>query len=125
MRKIIIFLLLIMFILTGCKVKNQEKPDYSEYLFTDVSWIRDSEYDTETISFKSDGTFSYFCACGNPVNGADLCETYTYNDRTKEIKLNCSETTEETITNIKIINSSETTLELDFAGEIRIFNIEK
>ena len=104
--------------------KMQEK-DYSKYLFTDVAWTRDGGNDIETIRFNSNGSFSYYCSCGNPVNDSDLCESYTYNDETKEIKFDCFETTEETITNIKIIEMSEDILELDFNGEIRKFEKEK
>ena len=123
MKKYIIILMLVGLFLTGCndkKEKTQVK-DYSKYLFTDVSWTRDAENDIETIVFKSNGRFTYYCACGNPVNDSDLCESYTYNDDTKEITLNCFEETEETIKTIKIVNSTETTLELDFKGEIRKF----
>ena len=127
MKKNIIFLMLVMLLLTGCgdtKEKTQEK-NYSEYLFTDVSWTRDGGNDIETIVFKSNGRFTYYCSCGNPVNDSDLCETYSYNDDTKEITLDCLEETEETVTNIKIVNSTETALELDFNGEIRKFEKEK
>ena len=44
--------------------------------------------------------------------------------KTKEIKLNCIETTENTIKTIKIIKYNEKELELDFNGERKIFNIE-
>ena len=127
MKKNIIFLMLVVLFLTGCgvtKEKIQEK-NYSEYLFTDVSWKRDAGNDIETIVFKSNGRFTYYCSCGNPVNDSDLCESYTYNDDTKEITLDCFETTEEIITTIKVVNSTETTLELDFNGEIRKFEKEK
>ena len=46
------------------------------------------------------------------------------NDKTKEITLDCFEETEETITKIKVIKSTKTTLELDFNGEIRKFEKE-
>ena len=98
--------------LTGCgsiKEKNKEK-DYSNYSFADISWTRDAENDVETIVFKSNGRFAYYCSCGNPVNDSDLCETYSYNDDTKEITLDCLEETKETVTNIKIVNFTETTL---------------
>jgi hypothetical protein len=125
--KKILFLMLVVLSLTACsdtKEKTQEK-DYSKYLFTDTSWTRDAENDIETIIFKSNGRFVYYCSCGNPVNDSDLCESYTYNDDTKEITLDCFEETEETIKNIKVVNSTETTLELDFNGEIRKFEKEK
>ena len=126
MKKIIIIMLMLLF-LTGCEEKKekQKEKDYSNHPFTDVSWTRDAGNDIETIVFKSNGRFTYYCSCGNPVNDSDLCESYIYNDDTKEIKLDCFETTEETITNIKIVEMSEDTLELDFNGEIRKFEKEK
>lgn len=127
MQKNIVFLMLVVLLLTGCgatKEKTQDK-NYSKYLFTDVSWTRDGENDVETIVFKSNGRFTYYCSCGNPVNDSDLCESYTYNDDTKEITLDCFEETEETTTTIKVVNLTENTLELDFNGEIRKFEKEK
>jgi len=127
MRKNIIILMLVGLFLTGCgdtREKIQEK-DYSEYLFSDVVWTRDGGNDIETIIFRADGSFSYYCSCGNSVNDSDLCESYVYDDENKEIKLECFETTEEMVTNIKIIGMSEDTLELDFNGEIRKFEKEK
>ena len=125
MKRSIMVLMLIGVVLTGCGNTKEAKKDYSEYLFTDVTWTREGENDIETIVFKSNGRFSYYCSCGNPVNDSDLCESYVYNDETKEIKLDCFETTEETITSIKIVEMSEYILELDFNGEIRKFEKEK
>ena len=127
MKKNIIFLMLAVLLLTGCgdtKEKEQEK-NYSDYLFTDVSWTRDDGNDMETIVFKSNGRFIYYCSCGTPVNDSDLCESDTSNDDTKESTLDCIEETEETVTTIKVVNFTETTLELDFNGEIRKFEKEK
>ena len=127
MKKNIIILILVGMFLTGCeaaKEKIQEK-DYSEYLFSDVVWTREGENDIETLIFKSDGSFSYYCSCGNLVNDSDLCESYEYNDETKEIKFYCFDTTEEMVTNIKIVEMSEDVLKLDFNGEIRKFEKER
>ena len=122
-----IILMLVVLLLTGCSNTKEEIQEqyYDEYLFADVIWTRDSGDDIETIVFKSDGSFRYSCSCGNPLNDSDLCESYVYNDETKEIKLNCFETTEQTITSIKIVEVSEDRLELDFNGEIRKFAKEK
>ena len=84
-------------------------------------WTRNAEHDTETIHFGEDGSFSYSCSCGNPVNDSDLCDGYTYDDATKTITLDCIETTDEMITIIKIVKCDENSLHLDFDGEIRIF----
>lgn len=110
--------------LTGCQVFGEfgkETVDYSTYAFTEGSWTREAEHDTETIRFGADGTFRYSCACGNPVNDSDLCEGYSYDEESKIIKLHCVETTDEMVTDIKVIKCDEDSLELDFGGEIRIF----
>ena len=127
MKKNIIILMLVGLFLTGCgdKKEVQKQNDYSKFTFSGVSWTRDGGNDIETIRFSSDGKFTYYCSCGNPVNDSDLCESYTYNEETKEITLECFEETEDTITTIKIVGSTDTTLELDFNGEIRKFEKEK
>ena len=123
MKKYMMFLVLVGLLLTGCGPKQEV--DYSAYPFTDVVWTRDSGHDLETIIFDADGGFRYYCACGNPVNDSDLCEGYTYDAETGEIKLDCVETTEEMITTVKILEMSEDTLKLDFGGEERVFEREE
>ena len=111
-------------ILTGCsenKDPKESSEDYSKYSFVDIAWTRDTEYDVETIYFGKDGSFRYYCACGNPVNDSDLCEGYAYDDATKTITLDCIETTDEMVTVIKLLECDGTILHLDFNGEIRNF----
>ena len=120
-KRILVFLLGLC--LMGCTGEGKE-PDYSEYGFTDVNWTRDSGHDIETIRFSADGSFYYSCACGNPVNDADLCERYTYHEETNEITLDYIELTEDMVTTIQIVQVSEDVLELDFDGEIRTFERE-
>ena len=127
MKKIIIILMLVGLFLTGCgeKKEEQKQKDYSKFTFSDVTWTRDAENDIETLRLKSDGSFAYYCSCGNPVNDSDMCESYTYDDETKEIKFDCFETTDEMVTTVKVVKVTENTLELDFNGEIRKFEKEK
>ena len=109
---------------TGCsdnKKGENQNVDYSKYSFVNVSWTREAEHDTETIRFGADGSFSYSCSCGNPVNDSDLCEGYKYDDATKTITLNYVETTDETVTVIKIVKCDENSLHLDFNSDIKIF----
>ena len=114
----------LLFLLLGCAKNNiGEKVDYSEYSFTDTSWTRKAEHDIETIRFGSDGSFVYYCACGNPVNDSDLNEGYTYDDKTKTITIEYFETTEETISTIKIEACDDKSIKLNFDGEIREFVI--
>lgn len=104
-------------------VLNGEEPnaDNADAAFFDISWTREADHDTETIRFGEDGSFSYSCGCGNPVNDSDLCEGYTYDAATKTITLDCMETTDEMVTIIKVVKCDENSLHLDFDGEIRIF----
>ena len=121
---LIVLLLISTILFAGCvgnKNTEDSSVDYSEYPFVNVSWTRDAEHDTETIRFGEDGSFIYYCGCGNSVNDSDLCEGYTYDDATKTITLNCIETTDEMVAKIKIVKCDENILHLDFDGEIRIF----
>ena len=121
---LIVLILIVVVLFAGCG-KNEDSyainVDYSKYPFVNTSWTRDAEHDIETLRFGADGKFTYYCACGNPVNDSDLCEGYTYDDATKTITLNCIETTDEMVTTIKIVKCDENSLQLDFNGEIRIF----
>ena len=131
MKKIKVTLLL-MFIAAlliwglGCS-KNDigETSNYSEYSFTDTLWTRKAQHDVETIRFGSDGSFVYYCACGNPVNDSDLNEGYTYDDATKTITVKYIETTEETVSTIKVEACDDESIKLNFDGEIRVFVKEK
>lgn len=118
-----VFVLLCAILFVGCANKKADDSvvDYSQYSFVNISWTRDAENDTETIRFGDDGSFAYFCGCGNPVNDSDLCEGYTYDDNTKTITLDCIEITDEMVTVIKIVKCDEKELHLDFDGEVRIF----
>lgn len=101
--------------------KEKTTVDPDPYGFIGVYWTRQSEVDTEYICFASDGTFHYYCACGDPVNDSDLCESYTYDEPSKTITLNYFETTESAITSIIVKRFDETHLVLDFNGDIRSF----
>ena len=127
MKRIIQNILLVsmaalLFCLSGCtENKTEARVDYSEYLFTDTSWTRKAEHDIETIRFGSDGSFVYYCACGNPVNDSDLNEGYTYDDAKKTITVKYIETTDETVSTIKIEACDGESIKLNFDGEIREF----
>ena len=119
---IVLMLLILTCAFGGC---GEKKVDYSHYPFTDTSWTRHAEHDIETIRFGSDGSFAYYCACGNPVNDSDLNEGYTYDNVTKTVTLSYIETTDETVSKIKIEMCDDENLKLNFDGEIRSFVKEK
>ena len=108
----------------GCAINEKadnSSVDYSKLSFVNTSWTRDAEFDIETIYFGEDGSFRYYCSCGNPVNDSDLCEGYTYDDATKTITLDCIEITDEMVTVIKIVKCDGKELHLDFDGDTRVF----
>ena len=84
-KLLLVLAVALLFLILGCTKSNtDETVSYSEYSFTDTSWIRKVEHDIETIRFGSDGSFVYYCACGNSVNDSDLSEGFTYDDVTKK-----------------------------------------
>ena len=120
----ILLMVALLFLILVCTSNiPPKKVDYSEYSFTDTIWTRRAEHDIETIIFSSDGSYTYWCACGNPVNDSDLNEGYTYDDETKTITIKYIETTEETVSKIKREECSDENIKLNFDGETREFVI--
>ena len=110
-------LLVVGCLFSGCsKNKNNDKAD-----FIDVQWTRSTEADTEFLRFSQDGSFSYYCGCGNPVDDSDLCEGYSYNEKNKTITLDFADSK----TKINVKEATADRLVLDFGGEERIFEREK
>jgi hypothetical protein len=112
----------------GCDIKQDKKKTedekvvkYEEYEFIGVQWSRDSECDVENLCFLPNGEFRYSCGCGNPVNDADVVESYSFDETTNMFTLNCYEDIEGMVTEIKLISCDGERLELDFEGEVRVF----
>ena len=123
---LLVLMAVLLFLFLGCEQnKIIETVDYSGYSFTDTSWTRKAEHDIESIRFGSDGSFAYWCACGNPVNDSDLSQGYTYDAETKTITIKYIETTEETVSEIVIEKCDDKSIKLNFDGEIREFVKEK
>ncbi len=83
---------------------------------TEHDWIRSVD-DTEHISFHRDGTFSYWCSCGNPVDNYDMYDSYEYKDDVITIRGYDADTS------MRVIYGDEQylCLYLEDQGEIRIF----
>lgn len=122
MKKVFITIFVVIIGLLGIGIVKSIKPNYSKYPFTDVRWInKEDESDTVNIRFNSDGKFSYFCGCGNPIENYDLCESYTYNVKTNTINLNCTNNVKDIIDTLQIISCTNKELKLKFGKEIIIF----
>ena len=119
---IAVILIIIIVILSIIALNKKEQNSSLNATILTKEWSRQTESDTEYISFSEDGKFSYYCACGNPVDDYDLCDTYTYDKETNKITLNCDSA--DIIDEIKIIKSTEYELVLDFNGETREFHSE-
>ena len=130
-KKVVIWMMAIALLLGMAGCKGGDSPEASGNQgpaavgFADKRWSRDTETCTETICFRSNGSCSYYCACGNPVNDDDLCEGYHYDEQSKTIYLEFIETTEETVTQITVESYDEQTLVLNFNGDLRTFHLEE
>ena len=73
----------LLFILSGCQTGTASKhPDF----LTGHQWTYYTNCD-ETISFGEDGSYCYYCACGNSVGNSDLFDSYKYKEEDSEIIL--------------------------------------
>ena len=121
-RFLIILISLLLFACSFCACSNNKQYDFP---FVDIRWTRDGDSDTEYLRFYSNGEFSYYCGCGNPVNDSDLCDGYTFDPKTNVITLKYTFPSRDAVTKIKVIKCSEDELVLDFNGDIRTFYVEK
>lgn len=122
MKKVLsLFMILFMIPIIGCK----EKTANYDFDFVNIGFTRSTEVDTEYICFRDDGSFSYYCACGDPVNDSDLCDYYTYDPEAKIIKLKYFEKTDNTVSEIIVKEYTDNILVLDFNGDIRTFTREE
>lgn len=115
----VILCLIIAVSLIGCGKKSDDAE------FIGVQWTRTTEYDTEYLSFNSDGSFSYYCACGDPQNDSDLIESYSYDEEKRLITFDTIGKTESMVTEVKVVEYDNEHLKLDFDGDIREFAVER
>lgn len=115
----IVLCLIITVALAGC---GKETYDAA---FIGVQWTRTTEFDTEYLSFSLDGSFSYYCACGEPQNDSDLIESYSYDEEKQLITFDTVGNTESMVTKVKVVEYDSEHLKLDFDGDIREFAVER
>ena len=115
---VVILCLVIAFLFVACGKETYDAE------FIGIQWTRTTEFDTEYLSFGSDGSFSYYCACGEPVNDSDLIESYSYDKEKEIITFDTIEKTDSMVTEVKIVAYDNKHLKLDFDGNIREFVVE-
>lgn len=94
--------------------------------FADIVWINEKASDTENIYFGSDGEFAYWCDCGDPIDGSDAVEYYTYNAFTKEIKLIWYDVDDKKRVDIyKVIEANDDVLVLKIGRKRKEFTLKK
>ena len=108
--KILIVIFVLLLIIVICLLTLSLLPKNDKLPFEGVRWVRHAN-DTEMLTFHEDGTYGYACSCGSPVDNSDICENYTYNDKTKTITLYCYDGKTE---KIEIIKYDEDELTLKF-----------
>lgn len=121
----VVLCLILAMSLVGCGNKEKSGENTYDAEFMGVQWIRKVGKDVEYLRFMTDGTFSYYCACGNPVKDSDLIESYCYDKKHQTITFNAIKTTDSMVTKIKILEFDNEHLELDFDGDVREFSIER
>ena len=85
-KKIIIIAIVIIILGIGSflALKYHNKKEADKYndklseLITQNSWERDGGGDTEHIYFSEDGSYGYYCLCGNPVGNSDAYDSCVY-----------------------------------------------
>ena len=126
-KKIIIVAIIIIILGIGAflTLKYHNKKEDAKYndklseLITQNNWERDGGGDTEHIYFSEDGSYGYYCLCGNPVGNSDSYDSYVYDKETNTIKLINSYGGKSEL--IKIKEVSELKLVLDFDGKEKTF----
>lgn len=102
---------LLMLSLSGCS-SSESHPEF----LTAHEWIYYT-YCDETISFGEDGSYTYHCACGNPVGDSDLYETYKYDPDTSDITLSPKGSD----SSIKVLRYDKSRLLLEFNDGVKEF----
>lgn len=126
-KKIIVIATIIIILGIGAflALKYHNKKEAAKYndklseIITQNNWERDGGGDTERIYFSEDGSYGYYCLCGNPVGNSDLYDSYVYDKETNTIKLINSYGGKSEL--IKIKEVSELKLVLDFDGKEKTF----
>lgn len=86
-----------------------------------TQWYYDDTADRQHIYFGSDGTYAYWCDCGNGVDGHDIYETYEFTKNPKKIKVKGREKSEI----IDIISYSDSKLVLRIGDKTIEFLLEE
>ena len=124
---LIVFILCLTFAVAGCDSNSNTDDADKKYDadFMGIEWTRETEVDIEHLCFNTDGSLSYYCSCGEPVNDSDLIDSYSYDSEQQIITFNTQSKTATMITEVKVIEYDSEHIKLDFNGEIREFFVEK
>ena len=101
---------------------SENKEEYPEFL-TENSWEYNTLSCTEVLSFREDGSFSYYETCGNPVGNSDMYETYSYDEEKKIITVHGYDDTVEDM-EIQVLRYVEDCLLVRIDGAIKEFYAE-
>lgn len=125
--KVLLITIIVIGIIIGTfhLLKYLENKKYNDKLSNSIiknEWSREGNGDTEFIYFGENGEFGYYCACGNGVDGYEMCDSYKYDEETKTIKLECLLPNIDN--KIEVIESDDYHLVLNINDEERTFESE-
>ena len=116
MKKIIVCLLMLIFVMSMAGCGGTTHPDFltaSEYWY----FYDEVTGEHEKMSFHDDGTFYWGCECGEPVGNSDCYEQYAYDEKTNTIRLYNGYDDMELI--MEVLDYSDYHLLLKIDGEIK------
>ena len=124
MKKFLInaFLIMGILLIVGCKTQQETKqPTNLPEELVDKEWLFYDEVIGEhlSLSFRSDGSYSYHCQCGEPVGDSDVYECYTYDSDTQVIQF--SNNYDDSTAEIEVISYNEYHLMVKIDGELKDF----
>jgi len=123
-KRLLCFILffLIVLNLTGCSMEKSDS-SYIQAEFTDKEWMFYDEVTAEhfNLFLGSDGTFCYYCDCGEPVGDSDVYDKYEYDSESRIITL--SNSYDDETKEIEVIDYNEYHLMVKIDGEFKDFSL--
>lgn len=118
--KRVLILFIISLGLTGCRQKEGIKDALPKELMNREWFFYDETIgEHEIMRFKEDGSYSYHCACGEPIGDSDLYESYRYDSDEGIIELLTAKG--RCVSKLELIRYNERHMLLDVDGEIKDF----
>ena len=124
MKKIFLISLITILLtsMAACQNTNDEPvDDYAPFAEAEWEFYNEKTGEEDIIYFEEDGSFSYHCACGEPIGDSDVYDSYRYDEEQLLITLYNDYDDSEKEIRLIFYNAIHLLLEID--GVIRDFSI--